>query len=272
MYCTNNLIYIHVQKTAGSHIVKLLARLFAGEETGKHNAATHQQIARGHLFLSSIRNPWDWYLSLWTYGRQQSGAFACRLTQKNLLYPLKSSLADPMRAASYFWNEIQKDTSQWGALYNDLDSVSAFRNWLKAIHSPENRFSMGDGYAKNRLSTETGFFTHRYLTLCCKNLNVLHSADTNPSFDFLRDFERDNCYIDKFIRQENLETDFIDAIGTVREISEAEKEMVFHAKKTNSSRRTRRLEEFYDEETVELVRNRDQLLVEKFGYEFGSAK
>ena len=85
-----------MQKTGCTHIASLLSRLFDGEQIGKHNAASDNQINSDAYFLSSIRNPWDWYLSLWTFGVQGNGGLMHRLTNKNLygaLNPASNSRA-----------------------------------------------------------------------------------------------------------------------------------------------------------------------------------
>jgi len=82
MFKGDELIYIQIQKTGCTHIASLLSMLFNGEIIEKHNTTTPEQIKSTKYILSSIRNPWDWYLSLWTYGVQGNGALMQRLTKK----------------------------------------------------------------------------------------------------------------------------------------------------------------------------------------------
>jgi hypothetical protein len=103
MYKTDELIYIQIQKTGCSHIAELLSKLFDGKQIGKHNAATQHDLNSGRHVISSIRNPWDWYLSLWSFGVQGNGGFRNRVTRRNVGV-LKSAVRNPRRnlAAVFF--------------------------------------------------------------------------------------------------------------------------------------------------------------------------
>lgn len=268
MFISESLIYIHMQKTAGSHIVRLLNKFFDGEVVGKHNAATPATLNKNSFVISSIRNPWDWYLSLWTYGVQGNGAFANRLTQKSLLYPLKSSLLNPQETFANFRDERRKDIRQWRQAYADGDNVESFRSWLKLIHDPQNSLLLGEGYGSTVLPERVGIMTHRYLSLCCFNTSELKNPQLVSSDADLKRFDANNCYVHQFIRQENLESDFCDAIEVVRELTDQERAIVFSGQKTNASKRSLEISDYYDPPSVDLVGQREKLLIEKFGYRF----
>lgn len=62
MFQCEQLIYIQMQKTGCTHIESLLSGLFEGKQVGKkHSPATPEQIRNHPYFISSIRNPWDWF-------------------------------------------------------------------------------------------------------------------------------------------------------------------------------------------------------------------
>src|SRR4051812_35017204 len=71
MFVSDRLIYIQMQKTASTHIARVLAEVVGGEQ--------HQQHIRlrgdrdGRLVVVSVRSPWDWYVSLWAYGCRGGG-------------------------------------------------------------------------------------------------------------------------------------------------------------------------------------------------------
>ncbi|WP_143537594.1 hypothetical protein [Rubrivirga marina] len=264
MFKSDKFIYIQMQKTGCTHIAKLLSELFDGEQLGKHNAATPDQIQSDRHFISSIRNPWDWYISLWTFGVQGNGGLFQRLTTKNLLPHVKASISNPRRNYPGLVNELSRDASLWTRLYDDSDNVESFRTWLRSIHDPSNSLSIGEGYGNTKISSFCGFMTYRYLYLCCANSDLLAKSVANKSD--LKDYEKDNCYIDSFIRQESLECDLCLAIENVRSISQEEREFIYKAKKTNTSKRSLSASDYYDEGSIELVRSRDRLLIDKFDY------
>lgn len=266
MFKSEELVYIQMQKTGCTHIASLLTRLFDGEIIGKHNAAKPDDFARKPLFVSSIRNPWDWYLSLWTFGAQGKGGLWERLTGDHRKMALKDALRSPTRNFGALLGELGKDAAAWQDAYDATDQLSSFRTWLKRVHDPRNDRVLGEGYDKAALADVCGFMTYRYLALCCRGTRGLGRQRRITDFDDLSRFDRESCYIDYFIRQEALEEMLCEAVEKIRPLTGEERQMIFGAGKTNTSRRSLTLTDYYDRESIELVADRDRLLIEKFGY------
>lgn len=269
MFTSDEITYIELQKTGSTHIITLLSQLFEGERIGSHNAATPKQFASSKYFVSSIRNPWKWYVSLWTYGAQGVGQMYTRLTQRGIREPARvfywsHSISKAARSAL---NEITKDVDFWRAAYNRNDEVSSFRSWMRLIHDPRHAASLGEGYADTQLQNQIGYMTYRYLNLCCRNVDQLGKRRLVSDYDSLVRFDEDNCYIDYFIRQEALEDTFCEAVERVRPLTDDEKQLIYGAKKRNKSTRALPVTAYYDDELVDLVSRRDKLIIEKFGYE-----
>ena len=255
-----------MQKTGCTHIASLLSSLFDGEQVGKHNAATQDQLGSDKYVISSIRNPWDWYLSLWTFGVQSKGALFQRLAKRNRLGSLQAALRHPKRNSSGLFDKLSKDVTLWRDLYDRSDNVESFRKWLKLMHDPENSRFMGEGYSDTAITGLCGFMTYRYLYLCCQNAGELNRPGSISSYADLVQFEEDNCYIDFFIRQESLEDDFCEAVEKIRPLTQVEKQAIYGEKKINTSKRSLSISEYYDKESIELIRGRDRLLVDRFEY------
>lgn len=231
-----------MQKTGCTHIASLLSKVFDGKLVSKHNAASSEQIDSNYYFISSIRNPWDWYLSLWTFGVQGGGGLANRLTNKT------------------------KDTSLWREVYEDSSNVELFRKWLRLIHTPDNSSYLNKDYGDTAVTEFCGFMSYRYLRLCCSEASKLDNHRLIASSADLVKFEKKTCYIDFFIRQECLEDDFLRAIERIKPLNKVEKDKIFNAEKVNISTRPHTLSRYYDKESIELIYNRDRLLIDKFGY------
>lgn len=260
MFQSDELIYIQMQKSASSHIASLLPHFFDGQQISKHNSASAEQIALHPYFVSSIRNPWDWYLSLWTFGVKGQGGFRTRLIKGPTL---KKFLKNP--SISHYL-ELKKDATLFRELYKDNKNVEAFRTWLKLIHSPRTNYLFKAGH--QAISSVCGPMTFRYLNLCCQNMQDINRLKAISNLNGLKQFDKEHCYIDFFIRQECLEDDFCKAIEKVRPITQQEKDIVYGAKKTNTSKRSLTISDYYDDECIDLVQKRDQFLIEKFGYTF----
>jgi hypothetical protein len=80
----------------------------------------------------------------------------------------------------------------------------------------------------------------------------------------LRNFDKQNCYIGFFIRQEPLEDDFCKAVEKIRPLSSEEKESVYSAKKTNTSKRSLQITDYYDQESIDLLQQNEQFIIAKF--------
>jgi hypothetical protein len=266
MFKSDQLIYIEMQKTGSTHIVSLLSKLFHGEKIGKHNAATQAQITDNMYFISSIRNPWDWYLSLWTFGVQGKGDLRRQLTHKHVLHSLKQTIKNPKGNYPILFQELLKNTILWRDVYDSGDNVGSFRKWLRLIHDPSNSHFIGEGYGATKITSFCGLMTYRYICLCCQNIGKLTNLSLISNYADLVQFEKNNCYIDFFVRQESLEENLCEAVDKVRPLTHKEKEFIYGAKKTNTSKRSLMILDYYDEVSIELIRNRDRFLIEKFGY------
>ncbi len=272
MFTTDRFIYIQMQKTGCTHIAKLLSKIFDGKQVGTHNTASKEQIDSDLYFISSIRNPWDWYLSLWTYGVQGRGGVMSRLTKKNRREALKvaaesSSLKDNKQE---LLNKVLKKVAIWDQLYEDNGCVESFRKWLSLIQDPANANLLGEGYGDSQVASHCGFMSYRYLKTCCSEVGNIKESNTISNYIDLVKFERKNCYIDFFIRQESLESDLCQVLEKIRTLKQEEKSLIWGAKKTNTSVRPLSISEYYDQESKDLVLNRERLLVEKFDYQFPS--
>jgi hypothetical protein len=266
MFKCDELIYIQMHKTGCSHVASLLSKLFDGEMIGKHNAAAPEHIQSTPYFISSIRNPWDWYISLWTFGVQGNGTLMHHLTKRVLPKPSISLLKSPRNSYQTYVNELTKDVNTWRSVYDRSDNVESFRRWLRLLHDHNNSRYLGEGYGDTTIPKLCGFMTYRYLYLCCRNPEKLQEPRLISTLDDLVQFERDNCYIDYFIRQEALENTLCEAVEKVRPLTIKERELIFKSPKTNTSQRTLSSADYYDQESIDLIGNRDRLLIEKFDY------
>lgn len=268
MFKCNEFIYIQMQKTACTHIANLLSQLFDGEMIGKHNVATKEQLESTPYFIASIRNPWDWYLSLWTFGLQSRGALMHRLTNRDLPQLFKMTLKNPLRHCKDYIHELTKSVQQWRDVYTTAsDDIIAFRRWLALIHHPDNYRTLGEGYADTKLIGVCGLMTYRYLYLCCRQQELLRKKTSCPqNLAELLKFDTEHCYIHSFVRHEALAETLCSALTHIRTLLASERLLIFNATKTNTSLRLLNIDDYYDQASIDLIRHREQLIIEKFNY------
>ena len=237
MFISDNLIFTELHKTGCTHIGKLLDSLLDGIQHGKHNLVPPQLLSSGRQFLGSVRNPWDWYVSLWAYGCGKKGLVYHLTTQTN-------------------------NARKWQQCYGDSNSPAAFQDWLHMMNDNSYWHDFGEGYGNSPVASIAGLLSYRYIRLFCKP-----TAATINNISDLRKYERQNCFINHFIRMENLEEDFINAVSACGiNLSSEQKNNIYSMQKTNTSSRKNSASYYYNQETIELVRKRENIIIKKFLY------
>jgi hypothetical protein len=117
MYIADRLIYLRLQKTASTHIGKFLQSMIPGRLIGGHRRLQERRLAVRRYIIGSIRNPWDWYVSLWAYGCQGKGGLYKWLTSRDLRG--NNLRGKPLRAPGVIFNELKKPVAEWQRIYTD---------------------------------------------------------------------------------------------------------------------------------------------------------
>lgn len=134
------------------------------------------------------------------------------------------------------------------------------------MFNKKNRYLYNPIYDQSSLSSFVGLMTFKYFLLFCKNIELLHSTKY-VDFQSLEEFERKNGYIDYFIRCENLESDFFDVIEKNHiTLVQKQRDHILTMAKTNTTKRKRSLEYYYDDKLIEMVKDKEQYIIDKFGY------
>ncbi|MEK8034128.1 hypothetical protein AACH06_25160 [Ideonella sp. DXS29W] len=279
MLICDKLVFIELQKTGSTHIKQLLRELVGGLNDGKHNTPDRALLSRGLPFVGSVRNPWLWYLSLWSYGCQGKGELFQRLTNEKRWQRLREKAASrqptqensaegarpgapsPERRLPLDW-----DVERARSWYADPDDAHAFREWLQAVLARRAmRQMLMAGYGKSPLGKAAGLMTYRYFSLFVQGADQL-----GPMFDSLpalQVMDRSNCIVSHFIRNESLATDFIETLEACGvPLNDAQRDQVLSARKVNTSTRPHGPSYYYDDESIKLVARREKFIIDKFGY------
>lgn len=175
MFVAEKLIYLQMQKTGSSHITRLLEEVVGGERQTKHSRLESDPGNR--LVIGSVRNPWDWYVSLWAFGCSGRGAIWNRVTRprldrfwrrdptgpKNLTSRVRTSLAS-----------LGRPVERWRSVYADSQDPALFRAWLAMLLGDARRIDADQGYGLSRFSPSMGLMTYRYLWLHWKSVEPLY--------------------------------------------------------------------------------------------------
>ena len=266
MLIDKKLLYFELQKTGSTHTRKILKE-FCGEEAvifGKHN--TYDSIPSAILGefekkikIGNIRNPWDWYVSLWAFGCMGKGT-------------LHRVVVQPQKKASlqYFKNRTKKllglldpQKYEWEKVYSNSRKPENFRRWLKMVVSSES-LPIGEGYKESPFFPSVGLLTYRYLRLYSYQEKVSECKD----MDYIKNYDKRNNFMDIIIRNEAIHEDLL-KYRPLLGGNEVEMKMLLDSfsMKTNKSMRVD-YRKYYDTETRKLVEQKEKFLIEKYDYTF----
>jgi len=260
MVVSDELVFVELNKTGSTHITQLIRDLVGGERRGVHNAPDTALVESDRHFLGSIRNPWDWYVSLWAYGCQGDGALHKQLTTARLQgHGWRST---PMKATKNLWDDLTRDREKWRQLYADPTDASLFREWLIRVHNE------GIGpYSDSRGGDLLGLLSRFYVRLFWHPDHKEQAMRDVESAGQAGQADVEQCYVDYFVRTEHLEDDLADFLTDTLRVSPQEKvDRIYEKTETNSSSRKRDTGYYYDRRTRDLVGAQDALVVDKFGY------
>jgi hypothetical protein len=249
-------IYLDVYKTGSTHINFLLKKIVKEKPV---RVKRHSSITKGRPFtgkggklvFATVRNPWDWYVSMWAYGH----------TVENPLY-----------------EHIKKAFGQekLNELY-EMDNPSvAFPKWLRAMHDQEflAKALKGHRLPSSGLMPFMGFYTYRFMRVTMPYPEIFLRKPFINSMDSAVAAHRRWKMYDVLMRSETLDQEFADFAAkhgpelgfSDRAVDVIEKQSDKHR---NVSKRTLdSYRDYYTDELRDLVASRDRFFIDLFGYTF----
>lgn len=260
----DKLVYLELQKTACTTIGGILEALFEGEALPpKHG--TLPDPATTKLVVGSVRNPWDYYVSLWAFGCQGRGNFHRVVTRRDWA-AARAALPAPHRLLT----EATRPAGRWRRRYAEPNTPEQFRSWLRLVHTPSAGRQFEPEYGASAMRRFAGYATYRY----CR----LYAKDPRRAFDAadMAELERvvaAGALPGAMIRTEHLADDLVAAVRAAGyDVGDALERAIRErasATKANASARGP-YTDYYDEATRDLVGRRDELVVTRHGYRFGA--
>ena len=266
MFVSDRLVYLQMQKTGSSHVTRVLRKFTRGAQTIKHEQMTNYDQYKDRLIVSSVRNPWDWYVSLWAFGCSGSGGFRKYLEQLPM-----SEIRNALR---------NRDTAgtvrslvraiipagrrpDWERLYSDATSEANFREWLKLVLGAEGQFISKEGYSASPIKSTVGYMTYRFLALTTEYGPWTRIGRAARSYGNVESFADQSSIARRIMRMETLNSDLLNLLHSVD--VDVTMEKIDAIGKTNTSSH-RKYTDYYDDETYRLVAERDRLIIERFDY------
>jgi hypothetical protein len=275
MLISDKLVFIEFRNTGASHVEKLLLKIVGGEVDNSVRVPTEDLLASGRPMFGSIRDPWGWYLSLWTFGCAQQGELYQRMVNdkswRKLLEKIEANAKARTKDAPP--DEVRRVAlpEQLGAerardfWYASDDNVEAFREWLRVVCALQARRVIEPGFAQSPISKVAGLMTYRYFQLYVRGAS--HMPVTIGTQEGLRSFEAQHLVLDHIIRQDSLTEDLVSALERSGvSLTDEQRKMIYDAKPSGKAARSMGIERFYDAPSVDLVARREKFIIERFGY------
>lgn len=274
MFVSDRIVFVELQKTGCTHIRNLLKELVGGSFVERHNQADPHLFTDGRCFLGSIRNPWDWHLSVWAYSCDGKGDFYGNVSTTGIRLRHRGWKLHPF---SLFVEVLQSrpnwHAKEWRRTFRDVNDAGAFRAWLQMLHDPAYWPDVGEGYWRFPLNRFAGLLTYRYMRVFTCRKGELGKLRDISTPEQLAEYEKQHCFIEHFIRNEHLEPDLLEALRLARiEVPAETAAAMMSRPRTNTSSKKRGSRYYYDAETEKLVGDRDRFIVDKFGYLAPSAR
>ncbi|MDB5523377.1 MAG: hypothetical protein JWM58_1140 [Rhizobium sp.] len=248
-------IYLDVYKTGSSHIKNLLPAITEGKQirVKRHGPLTSGRPyswTGGKLVFATVRNPWDWYVSLWSFAREGGGA----------MWRFFSEALPP--------EEVQE-------MYDAGNPVVSFGKWLHAVNDKDFMLRViKNNLPESGLAGIIGLYTFRFMRVTTPYPTFLLKSWMVPSIDAAIRYQRWAHMYREVLRMESLNSDLKAFVGKYRERcdfkpdAEAMIDKYAETPRNTSIRLLPSYRDYYTEATRQLVADKDRLFIELFGYKF----
>ena len=260
MYIADKLIYLQQPKSGSNHITFILSRLIGGEQLPHHTPISPSIDRTNKLVITSIRDPWDWYISLWSYSHREDTFFRRQLTNAVCETGIESEMAS---------QKISSDTAEgdrqqyWNWIYSDKRKPTLFREWLKALLTTDRVFNLIKPW--NHLYPTAGLETSYHLWLCIGE--ELGHTGVLTREDLLRANE-EKSVLNDVIRCESLESDLLRILQKCGyKITEPQILAINNMQRMNPSERVGTIQHYFDKSSIDLVAEKEWFIIDRYGYE-----
>jgi len=263
MIKNKDFIYLDLEKTACSHIRKLILKYFEdAQDTNKHKVLCSKDDIKNKTIIGSVRHPYDWYVSHYLYGFHKGGAIRHSFKRKFKNHIINMSLLDLYKIGfpplkKFYKNESKDEFKKW--LFSIMSNKSKYF-FNKYNYQKKESYFHSNSFRYHQIPNQKiGLFTHHFLNMYFINYSTLHPND----FCKVNEYSVSGLLPEHFIKVENLESDFykvFSMFNTSLNIEDLKKQ-----KKTNALSNYK-ISDYLDEECKTLIRQKDNYIFELFDY------
>lgn len=262
-------VFLELAKTGSTYARYILIALDKTKYTTigkKHNiynslSKDEKKLFDSKLVVASVRNPFDWYVSLYAFGCEHRGGLYTWTQKRPDILSVKNGVEFFKVLANFV-----KFHSEWKEVFSDVNNIQNFSKFLNLIYS-SSPLGCGFRYQLGGFHKFMGFYSYDYFRMTTRDFDENSSAI--KSYEDLVDYYERNNLTDLVLRNENLKNDLLlnaDKICTGRD----ELQRAIDSKPKNSKTKTKRMgyKEYYTPELIELVAQKERFIIAKYGYSF----
>lgn len=285
MLVTDRLVVLRLRKCATAYLVTTVQAVVGGEllktcEIGRDVPTSHGRVdfpIEGRRVVGTVRNPWSWYTSLWAYGCEGRGGLHARVTATRSMRRTLGRAAREVGSERRFPHEALERfratppaSDGWSDLYADVTDTDAFREWLRRVLDPRHARLVEPWYGATGLPASIGLLTWRYLALFARDADALVQRSGFDSLASLVAFDETQNVCDEVIRTDRIGDELPGMLARAgyhldeHQLADLAAR-ARHTERRNTSRH-RPWREYYDEASIELVADRDRLIVHRFAF------
>lgn len=275
----SSIVLLQLQKTGGTHAERLMRTHLGATGGAKHRPLPDGWARDGRLVLGGVRNPWDWYVSYFAYGCERRGGITdeyliadgftrprLRMARHRLRNVPAPALA--RGAPALLVHEARHRAAPWADLLDDARDVDKFRRFLARLLDPGSRFASAMDYGFSPHADRIGLFSYLYLLLYLRERHNLFRpggpvAAGGAALDAA-------LVVDRFLPMERLEAALAEALEAAGETVAANAVTAQMGQDRSNASKSRESDYriYYDDETRDLVADRERLIIDRHGYEF----
>jgi len=258
-------IYLNNWKTGSSFIEHYLKKYFSRSIVCSKASINKISLveSKDKILISSFRNPYKIYVSLWAYGCMHRGTLHKKLTNKNLnsrfSYDFTKQFIKSRKNIFFLpYYRINKP-KEWENLYSNQESIKNFNNWLYKINSDKYFFSTKlDSPIRFSNGSKIGFLSRRILK---KHFNYTLDYRGRVVYESIKP------KVDKWILTDTPETMKISLekiMGEIKLLEEdCETSCIVPLKKINKSHHLD-YNSYYNDKSMALIRENDSFCFELY--------
>lgn len=260
-------VFLELGRTGSTYARYILKQIPNSKAVGKkhniYNDLTKEQKAEFEIKnkIGTIRNPFEYYVSLFAFCCSERGGLHERITRKPDVLSFYT-VTDIFKTIVLHFKYKKK----WKKITSDENSTENFKEFLKMLFKthPE---AIGDYYGASKANNIMGFLSFNYLRTYTRHFEK--DVKTIIHTDLLFEYDRKNNFIDIMFRNETLKQQLLENHQFYADSKEViEKSISNRPPRSKTATEKKPFHLFYDDETRNLIYEMDRFIFEKYNYKF----